>query len=373
MHLSPNFSNILDCDSSELKKSQPSDFLDRYIYPADRAILTIIQSRFLSFVINLPDEERMYYKYISKFRIWHKGKWIWVTDQEQLLGTGSDNEPVILGITDIASNQSSDQAVDYRLVDFRTADIVPLMPDGTPVANRDTYETADTGNIMEKNRLYIESLIQVNNTCVYILERKHNSLLYMSPNFSDLWGYPPLELTQKKYRDYLVRNIHPDDMEAYRNIRNRMLKFFDTLSVQQQSGYMYVFGLRARHKGRWIRIICRHRLLGISSGNTPVIMGIIDISPDQSPAQTVSFQLVNSKTGEIAPFPMCENDSNRLTKRELEILMLVNQGMPSREIAGKLSISIHTVNRHRQNIIQKMDVKNMAEAFNLAYKLGLLA
>ncbi|MDE5846342.1 MAG: LuxR C-terminal-related transcriptional regulator [Muribaculaceae bacterium] len=44
----------------------------------------------------------------------------------------------------------------------------------------------------------------------------------------------------------------------------------------------------------------------------------------------------------------------------------------SAEIAGLLNISIHTVSRHRQEIISKLQVKNTHEACRLAKSMGLI-
>jgi DNA-binding CsgD family transcriptional regulator/PAS domain-containing protein len=381
LYLSPNIADILECDSSELRKRQSLEFLFRYIHPDDLAVLTAVQNRFFDFVINLPYEERMYYKHIFEFRVRHKGSWVRVTDQRQLLGIASDNKIVVLGIVDISPNQTAGQAVNCKLVNFRTGDIVPLMPDKVSDstltafrADMDTYKTTDVKRILERNRPFIELLVQMNNSCVYVLERKRNTFLYMSPNFSDFWEYESLELTKRKPKEYLVRHIHSDDIATFRDIQNRILKFIGTLPNEEQLDYKYIFELRALHKGIWTRIISQHQLLGITSDGTPILLGVVDISPNQTSAQTVSFRLVNNKTGEIIAFPFYENAiSNSLSRRELEILKMVGEGMLSKEISEKLSISIHTVNGHRQKILQKMDVQNLTEAINLARKLGLLA
>lgn len=49
-----------------------------------------------------------------------------------------------------------------------------------------------------------------------------------------------------------------------------------------------------------------------------------------------------------------------ITKREQEILNLVALGKTSQEIANELFISIRTVESHRYNIMQKLDIKNTA-------------
>lgn len=61
-----------------------------------------------------------------------------------------------------------------------------------------------------------------------------------------------------------------------------------------------------------------------------------------------------------------------LTKREKEIVKLIADGLSSQEIADKLFISLRTVETHRQNINQKLDVKNTAGLVKEAMKRGLI-
>lgn len=61
-----------------------------------------------------------------------------------------------------------------------------------------------------------------------------------------------------------------------------------------------------------------------------------------------------------------------LTKREKEILKLIAEGLSSQEIADKLYISLRTVETHRLNLNQKLDVKNTAGLVKEAIKRGLV-
>jgi len=61
-----------------------------------------------------------------------------------------------------------------------------------------------------------------------------------------------------------------------------------------------------------------------------------------------------------------------LTKREKEILKLIAEGLSSQEIADKLFISLRTVETHRLNLNQKLDVKNTAGLVKEAMKRGLI-
>jgi DNA-binding NarL/FixJ family response regulator len=60
-----------------------------------------------------------------------------------------------------------------------------------------------------------------------------------------------------------------------------------------------------------------------------------------------------------------------LTKREKEILQLIAQGLRNQEIADKLSLSVRTIENHRFNLIQKLQVNNAAALIRKAIDMGL--
>ena len=62
----------------------------------------------------------------------------------------------------------------------------------------------------------------------------------------------------------------------------------------------------------------------------------------------------------------------RLTRREKEILALIAEGKTSQNIASELFLSPLTVDTHRKNLIQKFEVKNVAELIMAATHLQLL-
>ncbi len=61
-------------------------------------------------------------------------------------------------------------------------------------------------------------------------------------------------------------------------------------------------------------------------------------------------------------------DNKTLTIREIEILKLAVVGLSNKEIADKLFISIKTVDSHKNNIMQKLKLKNTAEMVLYAVK-----
>ncbi len=61
-----------------------------------------------------------------------------------------------------------------------------------------------------------------------------------------------------------------------------------------------------------------------------------------------------------------------LTPRELEIVKLVAEGWSSQRIADELVISINTVDRHRQNLLEKLGLHDRVELTRYAIRRGLV-
>jgi DNA-binding NarL/FixJ family response regulator len=65
-------------------------------------------------------------------------------------------------------------------------------------------------------------------------------------------------------------------------------------------------------------------------------------------------------------------DSHILTIREREVLKLIASGLTNKQIATQLFISVKTVETHRTNIMQKLDVHTTADLVRYAIKTGIL-
>jgi DNA-binding NarL/FixJ family response regulator len=63
---------------------------------------------------------------------------------------------------------------------------------------------------------------------------------------------------------------------------------------------------------------------------------------------------------------------SELTPRETEVVKLIAEGHSSREIAGILHISEHTVERHRSNVLEKLHLKDRVALTRYAIRRGLV-
>ncbi len=67
-----------------------------------------------------------------------------------------------------------------------------------------------------------------------------------------------------------------------------------------------------------------------------------------------------------------DKEHTLLSKREVEILQLICNGVSSKKIAERLCVSINTINNHRKNILRKTQTATVAELVNYGVTNQLL-
>ena len=194
---------------------------------------------------------------------------------------------------------------------------------------------------------------------IKILEQAGSFAVFLSDRFGHY--YYVTEYIEASQEIDIEKLVHPDDWEVVRRIDKKVWEFLKTLPEEEKLAYKYIYELRVLERGKYVRMIYQMRILAFKEDNF-LAMGIIDIAPEQSANTSVRFQIKNCLTDEIVPFAIESAADTLLTPREREVLALAKEGMFSKEISEKLNISVHTVNRHRQNILEKLQVDNMIEA-----------
>lgn len=171
------------------------------------------------------------------------------------------------------------------------------------------------------------------------------------------------------YEDFIFNRANPEDLAQRHADELAFAHMLKPLSIKKRHDFYLSDYLRLRDKnGHW-RIV-EHRMfpvLASSNGSFRLMACVYTLAREED----IKAKIVNTRTGEIRV--LTNNDyKNILSQRELEILKLIEQGKLSKEIASLLSISINTVNRHRQSILAKLNVAHAIEACKIARAMGLL-
>ncbi|HXG39041.1 MAG TPA: response regulator transcription factor [Bacteroidota bacterium] len=180
-------------------------------------------------------------------------------------------------------------------------------------------------------------------------------------------GAEAVEMTGKVQPDVVLIDLAMPKMngiEATRQIRERFPKTrVLVLTMHENDEYIYQI-LKSGAGGYVLKDASREELCNAIRA---VARGEKFFSPRVSEIMVESFV----KRREQPPVELSSADIP-LTKREKEILSLVVEGLTNQQIADKLFISPRTVDTHRTNIMQKLDLHDVASLVRYAIKHGLV-
>ncbi|RJV08727.1 DNA-binding response regulator [Bacteroides sp. AF34-31BH] len=172
------------------------------------------------------------------------------------------------------------------------------------------------------------------------------------------------------WEDEIFRLIHPDDLAAKHLQELCFYHFIKKQPKRNRSDYYMMAKLRMKTgTDSYIQVL--HRIFYVTTPSDGTLwLAICLYSPlvFNIPSQCI---FVNSTNGEIIKQEK-QNNAKILSSREKQILALISKGLSSKGIAQMLSISVHTVSRHRQEILEKLQVKNSIEACRVAKDLELI-
>jgi DNA-binding NarL/FixJ family response regulator len=89
-------------------------------------------------------------------------------------------------------------------------------------------------------------------------------------------------------------------------------------------------------------------------------------SPAVSRRLHYQFQQSLDRGGEL------KKRGNRLSSREMEVLQLIAEGKPNKQVAAELGLSFKTVDKHRQNLMSKLNIHDIAGLTRYAIAEGII-
>ncbi|MDD2793507.1 MAG: LuxR C-terminal-related transcriptional regulator [Sediminibacterium sp.] len=226
---------------------------------------------------------------------------------------------------------------------------------------------------INKHTSVLQTLSDIGNSGTGIFDLSKREFIFYSSNFGVLLGYEPGD-----YKDlgqqFFASKIHPDDAIKCSINGVSVLKILNNFSSDEKFNYKLITEYRMLNsQNQYVRLIEQYQVLELDTFDQIWLMlNVVDVSSNQDVFEESKSQLLNFRTGKIIPIEASSKVQVELTRREIEILKYVKDGLLSKEISNKLAISVHTVNTHRQRFLEKLGAKNSLEAVIFAAKFGLL-
>jgi DNA-binding CsgD family transcriptional regulator len=228
--------------------------------------------------------------------------------------------------------------------------------------------------VLDKHKIVLQTLSDVGNSGVHVFDVCKRQFAFYSSNFGSLLGYKPEDYRETGHH-FFYNKIHPEDLVILNNYGISFFKVFSNFSRAEKLCHKSISEYRMLNtQNQYVRLIEQYQVLELDkTGQIWLLMGIVDLSANQEAYEGVKTQLINFKSAKIIPWEVPKKAEFELTKREIEILKLVKEGLLSKEISNRLSISLHTVNTHRQRFLEKLGANNSFEAVQFASRFGLLS
>lgn len=218
----------------------------------------------------------------------------------------------------------------------------------------------------------------------FFLDYTTKKYIYVDESCFDLLGYTARYFLETGLPDYLSR-WHPDDFSLLnKTVIPDCLNYFSATTPEENMSIVYSYNYRFRNaKGDYLTVLQRFSYIpsnvkGLPAGMIGVIFDITHFKNDLSIVHTIEKtvgyekeninELMYKKVHPIIEIPAF----TLISKREIVVLKYIADGLSSKQIADKLSLSINTVNNHRKSMLSKTNCKTTAELMNYAVKYGLL-
>ena len=180
-------------------------------------------------------------------------------------------------------------------------------------------------------------------------------------------GREAIKIVEKLLPDVVVMDIAMpglNGLETTRQLIKRIPKL-KILILTMHDNEEYIFEtLRAGASGYLIKRSAPNELI---SAIQSVYRGESFLSP------AISKKVIDGFVQRGVQTAVEDEDYQKLTAREREVLQLIAEGHANRDIARLLHISIKTVESHKAHIMEKLDIRNIAELTQYAIRKGLIS
>jgi hypothetical protein len=219
--------------------------------------------------------------------------------------------------------------------------------------------------------LKLEEVMDQNDQYFQVFDLGQMKFLFTSKNIFRMIGVTAEEINPGHY----THLIHPDDEERLCQARSRVYKMEKEIFKAQKGSSLTSYNLRIRNAtGNYSNLFVQDYMFYSPIPYKVVFLLQVITNIDWYKMKKDRFHHYAGKDLSLFKFPdqkLLEIGPD-LSYREFEIIRMIEAGLSSKEIADKLFLSIHTVNTHRSNILEKSGKSQISDLIYKFKETGLL-
>jgi DNA-binding CsgD family transcriptional regulator len=209
-------------------------------------------------------------------------------------------------------------------------------------------------------------VMQENDQFITVADLAQIKFLYVSEGIRQLIGVEPARLNPSHF----VEVTHPDDLSRFGLLRAQTFIVEKEVLETKTGSALVSFTIRLRNPaGVYFNCLCQAYFFFSPIPHSAVYLLQVISNVDRFEKKKHGFHHYKGK--DLSHFRFPDNGLLRIgpdfSSREMEIIKLIESGLSSKQIADKLFISVHTVNTHRRNILDRCGKDNIS---NLIYELN---
>jgi DNA-binding CsgD family transcriptional regulator len=216
-----------------------------------------------------------------------------------------------------------------------------------------------------------EQMMEKNDQFIYFGDLILFQILYTSKRSMDMMGVEPAALSGGQF----FNAVHPEDMN--RNILGRsvLLKLAHELYLAEKGYKLLSTNFRIKNAdGKYDNLLVQFYVYYSTAPYKSVFTFKVHTNINRFKKHKHGYHYYWGDDLSNFRFPDTEllTKGNIFSRREFDILQLIEKGHSSEEVAEKLFLSTNTVNTHRRNILHKSGKAHMSELIHSLKEQGIL-
>jgi DNA-binding CsgD family transcriptional regulator len=217
----------------------------------------------------------------------------------------------------------------------------------------------------------LETAMELNDQFIYVADAIQMKIHYTSKGSKRMLGIPLDELSFYHF----METTHPDDIQRLNLGRAKILKICQELFIAEKGACILSTNYKMRTPAGTYSdflIQCYAFFTTIPYKTVFFIKIHTNIDWHKKIRYGYHYYIGNNLSNFRYPDEKLLNLGNIFTGREFEIIKLIGSGLSSEEIADKIFLSVHTVNTHRRNILEKSGKETISELIYDLLERGVL-